>query len=114
MSDARANAVERLAWLLDVIGSTDDNPEWAFDEWPAPEWDCLSDLRRAPQREMAERIMRTLGLVAVPPELVERVRVEDRLDAEARRDFGTAAMSTGGSKARLALADAVLAQLTFR
>lgn len=71
----RDEAVERLAWLLHATAAeADGNPDWVFDEWPVADWARVGDDDARRFRALAERVARTVGLVAVDPALVEAVR----------------------------------------
>jgi len=115
MSDARTKAVERLAAVL-----------WAYHFGCAP-GEFASETQRKFWLADAESKLDTLGLVAVPPELVEAVREADalveRLEAPYRRGDGVLEFKrmedaipidraqAEANERRQELADAVLAQL---
>lgn len=76
----------------------------------------MTDFGRAPAIALAERIMKVVGLVAVPPELVERVRearaAHDALMKSTELEYAQAAQATDDiGRAERALADAIIEQL---
>jgi hypothetical protein len=121
-NDAREKAIERLAAILCVA----DREEYAAEAEKVGRevFDIRGGEYRASWERQARGVLDTLSLVAVPPDLVDAVRAADAaysqrypnsLPSEGARCVGNddvTDVEVDCNETRLALADAILAQLT--
>jgi hypothetical protein len=104
-NDAREKAIERLAAILCVADREEDAAE--AEKVGREVFDIRGGEYRASWERQARGVLDTLSLVAVPPDLVDAVRAAEDRAIDSRLVEADAYYT-----AKLALADAILAQLT--